>query len=152
MIPSIDERLASIVRALTDVVLPSLPPEAGLAQEQVHLAIGQLQIMRMQVDAGPAFEAEELADAMAIGAQLTASYDGEADALRSVLATAGNARDPAAIRSARIAIHDAVDSLIEQVGIDPALTGLIIAAEKKRVVKERAWCAPFGFDIAPPTS
>ena len=37
MTPNVDERLASVIRALTEVVLPHLPPEASLAQEQVHL-------------------------------------------------------------------------------------------------------------------
>ena len=32
MRPTFDERLASIVRALSEVVLPHLPPEASLAQ------------------------------------------------------------------------------------------------------------------------
>ncbi len=150
MIPSVDERLGSVIRALTDVVLPSLPPEAGLAQEQVQLCLGQLQILRAQIDGSPAFEADELADAAALARELAG--DAAADApLATALSGAEAARDPAAIRTARIDLHEAMAALIARRGSDPSLARTIIAAEKKRVVKERAWFAPFGFDIAPPT-
>ena len=71
-----DDRLASIVRSLTDIILPSLPGDAGLAQEQAHLAIGHLQIIRAQLDALPAFEAEELSDARLLGLALLADDAG----------------------------------------------------------------------------
>ena len=70
MTPNIDERLASIIRALTEVVLPHLPPEASLAQEQVHLAVGHLQILRAQLDDIPAYELEELEDGVALAKAL----------------------------------------------------------------------------------
>ncbi len=59
MTPTVDERLASLIRSLSQVVLPHLPPEASLAQEQVHLSLGHLQILRAQIDAAPAFEVED---------------------------------------------------------------------------------------------
>ena len=48
------------MRALSEVILPHLPAEASLAQEQVHLCIGHLQIIRGQIDEAPAFERGEL--------------------------------------------------------------------------------------------
>ena len=153
MIPSVDERLGSVIRALTDVVLPSLPPEAGLAQEQVQLALGHLQILRAQLDGTPGFEADELADATTLGEQL-AGASGTADraAMRGALASAAAATGPAAIRAARIELHTAMADLIATDGANGHTAALIIAAEKERVVTERAWFAPFGFDIAPPTA
>lgn len=153
MIPTIDERLASVVRALTDVVLPALPPEAGLALEQMQLSIGQLQIIRAQIDASPGFELEELVDARSLGDQLIAAVGSSEHArgLRDALALA-DASEPREVRSRRIEIHAAIDQLVAGAGSNPALGQIIIAAEKKRVVKERAWFAPFGFDIAPPTT
>src|SRR3546814_13166270 len=59
MTPSVDERFASVIRALTEVVLPHLPADASLAQEQVHLSVGHLQILRAPFDETPAFEREE---------------------------------------------------------------------------------------------
>ena len=90
MIPSVDERLASIIRALSEVILPHLPPEASLAQEQAHLAIGHLQILRLQLDAAPAFEREELADAQAIGKALAAAITGGAATTIAIAALAAS--------------------------------------------------------------
>lgn len=148
MTPNVDERLASVVRALTDVVLPALPAEAGLAQEQVQLALVQLQILRAQLDGSLAFEADELADAAAIGEQLAGMTD--APALAERLAAAKRAATPADIRAARMSIHAAIHDLIPIASRNPAMVHAIMRSEKARVVKDRAWFAPFGFDIAPP--
>ena len=123
MIPSIDDRLASVIRAMTDLILPSLPPEAGLAIEQAQLSIGQLQIIRAQIDAAPAYEQEELDDARGLGAAL---LDGGAGGHATEAALAGlraalvtdMGPDPTAVRAARVAIHAAIDALIKAMGVD----------------------------------
>src|SRR3546814_13248477 len=76
MTPSTDERIASIIRSLTEVILPHLPADASLAQEQAQLAIGHLQILRLQIDGIQDFEAEELADARLLASELAAAIDG----------------------------------------------------------------------------
>ena len=59
MNPSVQDRLGSVLRALSGVILPALPKDAGLAQEQAMLAMGHIQIILAQMDAAPAFEEEE---------------------------------------------------------------------------------------------
>ncbi len=151
MTPSVDERLASIVRALTDVVLPALPSEAGLAKEQVQLALGHIQILRAQIDAIPAFEAEELADAMALAERLIAIRGADGAALDGALNAARTARTPAAIRAARIAINASIHDVIVSAPANPAVEQAVLLAETARTEKDRAWFAPFGFDPAPPS-
>ena len=157
MIPSTDERLASVVRALTDVVMPSLPAEAGLAREQVELSLGHLQILRAQLDTIASFEAEELADSRAIGEALSGCAGGPetgsaAAILTDTLGKAKGADGPADIRAARIAIHAAIAALVKAVAADgdaatrSRMSRLILAHETRRVAKDRAWFAPFGFD------
>jgi len=154
MIPSIDERLASVVRALSEVILPHLPPEASLAQEQVHLAVGHLQILRAQIDAAPAFEREELDDAIHIGQRLHAAIRGGAATAKAVATLAGSiaAADGADVRGQTRAIHQAIQALVRAVAIDGdkgahgALSAEILKAESARSHKDRQWCAPFGFD------
>jgi hypothetical protein len=154
MTPTIDERLASVVRSLTEVVLPHLPAEASLAQEQVQLAVGHLQILRAQLDAVPAFELEELADTKALGQALAEGVSGSGDiataqaALRAVVAAA-NGSD---VRAQHQAINDAVAGLVTAVfaGGDAvqgaAVTRIILEHEHPRVQKDRRWLLPFGFD------
>lgn len=157
MTPNVDERLASVVRALTDVILPSLPPEAGLAQEQVHLAIGHLQILRAQLDQIPAFEAEELADAGALAHALLSDITGglqTAGALSGLRAVVDDAppATPAEARARRQAINAAIATVVASVSADgnaasrTALRATILSYEKARVLKDRHWFAPFGFD------
>jgi hypothetical protein len=160
MTPSIDERLASIVRALSGVVLPSLPPEAALAREQVQLSIGHLQILRAQLDHLPAYEAEELADAVALAQALGACQGGPQTgaataALRAALGTARAAADPAAVREARVDVNGAIARLVAAAAEDGDATGraglrrAILAHEQARTAKDRRWFAPFGFDSLP---
>ena len=154
MIPSVDERLASIIRALSEVILPHLPPEASLAQEQAHLAIGHLQILRLQLDAAPAFEREELADAQAIGKALAAAITGGAATTIAIAALAASTAgaDGADVRWQTAAIHEAVAALVQAVPIDGAaganarLACIILEQEQARVMKDRKWFLPFGFD------
>jgi hypothetical protein len=156
MSPSVDERLASIVRALTDVVLPSLPPEAGLAQEQIQLCIGHIQILRAQLDDLPGYEVEELADAAALGEALTRCGGGPRT--RAATATLGealverSASGGGAVRAARQKINDAIGALVEAVAFDgdeasrAAVPGTILKMERERALKDRRWFSAFGFD------
>lgn len=148
MTPTVDERLASLIRSLSQVVLPHLPPEASLAQEQVHLTLGHLAILRAQLDAAPAFEAEEAADAAQHGRALLA-LDGPGSAALAAALTAAEQEDK---RSAVRTIHAAIDTYIRAAwnGPDAAhrdtLSQLVLDYERGRVLKDRQWCAPFGFD------
>ncbi|WP_221793806.1 hypothetical protein [Aquisediminimonas sediminicola] len=154
MIPTVDERIASIVRALSEVILPHLPPEASLAQEQVQLAIGHLQILRGQIDHIPAYEREELTDAVAIATALLPSITGGSAvvlALDALRASVGGA-DGHDVRGETRAIHQGIERLVKAVAIDgvsganAVLTATILAYERERVIKDRKWFLPFGFD------
>jgi hypothetical protein len=160
MIPSVDERLASIIRALSEVILPHLPREASLAQEQAHLAIGHLQILRLQLDLAPAFEREELADAQAVGAALVAAITGGTATTAAIAALGASlsSADGPDERRQTAQIHEAVDVLVQAVSKDGAvgantrLAGIILEHEQARVMKDRKWFLPFGFDtILEPT-
>ncbi|WP_068075739.1 hypothetical protein [Novosphingobium lentum] len=158
MTPNTDDRIASVIRALNEVILPHLPPEASLALEQGQLAIGHLQILRAQLDHVPAFEAEELADAKAIGTELAGGVTGgKATAgaiatLHAAVIASLPAGDAPAARKQRQAIHDAIEALVRAVAVDgdaagkSALHGIILTMELARSQKDRKWFAPFGFD------
>jgi hypothetical protein len=154
MIPNVDDRLASVVRALTEVILPHLPAEASLAQEQAHLAIGHLQILRAQIDAVPGFERGELDDAVALAAALGSGVSGGAatHAALAGLAAAARAADGGAVRGQYHAVCQAVEALVRAVASDgdaagkAALSRIVLEHEAVRAQKDREWFAPFGFD------
>lgn len=156
MIPTVDERIASVVRALSEVVLPHLPAEASLAQEQVQLCLGHLQILRAQLDHTPDFERGELEDARALARDLLAAVTGGATTTAALTtleaATQGDHDD---VRAARRQIHEAIDTLVKAVSTDgtvdagAALRELILRHEAERSLKDRRWFAPYGFDTLP---
>lgn len=154
MNPSVDERLASIVRSLTEVILPHLPPEASLAQEQAHLAIGHIQILRSQIDAAPAFEREELIDAVAIGTALVGAVSGGPATVGAVqeLADTIAGADHSEPRTPLGSINDTIEKLVMATAVDgdvpgvAALNRIILDQEYTRAQKDRKWFAPFGFD------
>jgi hypothetical protein len=160
MTPTVDERLASIIRSLTEVILPHLPPEGSLAQEQVQLSIGHLQILRAQMDAVPAFEREELADAVAIAKALIAGVSGGSVTSAAIrdLSDVANAADGSDVRGQTSAINRVVDALVRAVSADgtdgakAALSSIILAHEAARVEKDRRWFLPFGFDTMEPAA
>lgn len=153
MTPNIDDRLASVIRALTDVILPSLPAEASLAAEQAHLSIGQLHIIRAQMDAAPAYETEELDDAKALAAALTDAITGGPATLAALSGITLALESADGHRAAREAIHGAIAALVRAVSLDgengmrEKLSEIIIVQQRTRIAKDRQWFAPFGFDI-----
>ncbi len=152
MTPNTDERLASIVRALTEVVLPHLPPEASLAQEQVHLAIGHLQILRAQLDNIPAFEREELDDTKALAAALAGVTGGVATSAANAALKVSAEANGDDVRAATRAINLAIAGLVQAVSLDGAVSArkslaqTILKFEHARAQKDRDWFRPFGFD------
>jgi len=155
MIPSVDDRLASIVRALNDIILPAVPAEASLARDLTALSIAHLQILRTQLDAAPAFELEELVDARKLANALLEKGDGGSEveaALASLRQTLNRYTTDEQPRQARVAIHSAIDDVIRKTGIDGSpgfreqLSRLVLDAESARAIKDRKWCLPMGFD------
>ncbi|MDP3675350.1 MAG: hypothetical protein Q8R44_09675 [Novosphingobium sp.] len=152
MIPNVDDRLASVIRALTEVVLPHLPPEASLAQEQVQLSVGHLQILRAQLDALPGYEQEELADARALGQALASCSGGPETQAAQTALTAAVAAQGEQHRALLKAINEAIEALVRAVGADGdaasrgQLSATILKHEHARSQKDRQWFAPFGFD------
>src|SRR3546814_6503936 len=110
------------MRGLTEVVLSHLPAHASLAQEQVHLSVGHLQILRAQFDETPAFEREELGDAIVLAGALTDAIEGgqatraAIAALAAVVATA----DGSDVRAQFRAINSTIEHLVRAVSADGA--------------------------------
>jgi hypothetical protein len=155
MTPNLEERIGSVIRALTDVILPALPEGSGLAQEQAMLSVRHLQILLEQLDAAPEFERQELADAVALGTELLSVCEGGAraaearNAMRAALDAAGA---PGSGREARARIDQATASIIKAVAgeVNPAVrvavSRVVLAHEAPRILKDRQWFAAFGFD------
>lgn len=154
MNPSVHDRLSSVVRALEGVILPALPSQAALAQEQAMLAIGHIQIVLAQLDATPAFEAGEVADIEAMAFEIVAFGSVGADsmaaleALRVVLENSG----PQAARHRLEVVQIAIDAVLSALAGDgdpaarAAVIQRILLLGAERAAKDRVWFAAMGFD------
>jgi hypothetical protein len=153
MTPNVDDRLASVIRALGEIVLPALPASASLAREQTQLVIGHLAILRAQLDRTPEFEREEAADVRALAEQLANAEGGAAtsaarDALRDSIA----ASLQAAPREAAAELRARIDALVRASAQDgsahsrAAALRAVHVHEVKRARTDRAWFAAMGFD------
>jgi hypothetical protein len=146
MNPSIDDRLSSIMRAMTDVILPALPPDAGLAREQLQLCLGHLSILRPHIDGCLSFEQEALDDAARLAAGLLEAAGAQGVApesltpLRSLLREGKPPGDKEAINRA------ICDLLEDHPALSRQVQALVIAHEQERTTKDRRWFAPMGFD------
>jgi hypothetical protein len=152
MNPSIDDRLASILRAMTDIVLPALPADSSLAREQLQLCIGHLSILRDHVDRAEAFEQEALADVRHLAADLAREAEAggvvadDLAALRQLIAP-----QPGGRRAERERINQGICALLQSPtmrthALSPRLKSLVIGHEQVRAAKNRQWFAAMGFD------
>lgn len=154
MIPTVEERLDSVIRALSTVVMTSLPLEAKLAREQVQLSIGHLGILRDQIAVIPQFEGEELDDAAEMAAELLIYANGGAATLaaRACLnqALSDRAGMPATLACRKI--NSAISNLVEAVFLDgdsssrSNVMGSVTRHERLRSNKDREMFKPYGFD------
>jgi hypothetical protein len=153
--PSIDDRLASIIRSLTDIVLPGLAEDASLAKEQLSLTVGHLSILRAHIEAMTAFEIGELEDANQLAAALLGIAEGGPSTrhakhdLEIVLA---QARDGEHVRETRKRVNAATDRLVHEMLVDgtetcrKSLPSVLIPQQASRSLKDRRWFALMGFD------
>jgi thiazole synthase ThiGH ThiG subunit len=155
MNPSVRDRLGSVVRALNGVVLPALPKEASLAQEQVMLAMGHIQIILAQMDVAPAFEADEANDLVIMADAIAAATTGgpattQAISVLKACVADASASSPSERTNALQAGIDTVLIALAQDG-EPAsraaVTALILKQGAARADKDRRWFAAMGFDI-----
>ena len=154
MNPSVQDRLASVVRALTGVVLPALPDEASLAKEQTMLAIGHIQIILALYDAAPAFEAEEVSDLRAMADALSSAAHGGPMTQQALTKVREQRSSIQALlpHYETKQLQDAIDDLLIALAADGTLEAhaavqtIVLEQGASRALKDRQWFAAMGFD------
>ena len=154
MMPSIELRFGTMVRALTEVILPALPPENALAREQAQLLIAHLDLIAAQWPHADAYEARSLAEMAALAEQLATGADGgsatrnAAEELR--LCVHDGASQAAGER--RAAIAAAIDKLVNACGRDGSaafradLSNAILEYTANQAWRDRVMFAGSGMD------
>lgn len=148
--------LPVIAKTLQDVVLPVLDEHQQVAQEQLKLAIGFLNILASNGPLQFAFDVDELkrltdlAESLQHAVGGSAANDAALGAAREVRDAVGT--DPANIVLATRQLRSSVCDLIERghdrgdKALDSTILGLIDRFSREQLDRERAWVLPMGFE------
>ena len=152
MTPSIDIRLASMIRSMTDVITPSIDPSNSLAREQASLMVGHLHLFALQWRKVFPFAEVCLADLDRCARGLRPSGGSAtvaaADALAAALELTGV--DPEHhYQSATSALEELVRA-VEVDGDDETRLRVeldVLGFSQRQAERDRAWFAMSGFDV-----
>jgi hypothetical protein len=156
-------QIKTVIKALTDVVLPAVDPDNKLAQEQAKLAIGMLQIIEQRQPLMYRFDIDELTRFLALAETLRQQAEGlpgVADALSELneSAKAGSevlsrARaEPSELEDANFALREKVGAFVSKAyaGNDFArlkpISQTINAHAKEQLLRERVWLVAQGWE------
>jgi aminoglycoside phosphotransferase (APT) family kinase protein len=156
-------QIQSMIKAMTDVVLPGLQPQNQLAQEQARLVIGMLQLMAQRLPLQFRYDRDELERYLALSSGMLNQLEGgerthtAAEDLRSAAfegcRVADRARaEPAELEAAVFDLRAKLAALVQAVDEDgepssrARLERLVLVAAKEQIDRERAWVSAMGFD------
>lgn len=152
-----DIQFKSVIRALTDVILPAVDSSNALAVEQTQVVIGMLQLMAARLPMQFRYDCDELARLLELCRTLEAHDDGTlAAASRAgaeVLARAQAGPDEVlhAIRELRRLSGELITDTYRD-GDDAVrahVSQQVLAHADQQLLRERAWVAPQGWETQP---
>ncbi len=153
MLPSIDLRIANVIKALEQVILPALSQRERLAKDQINLCIGHLRMIGEQWRWAAAFEGGSFSAMIALAKAMQQSvapfYEDELGmAIASAKAVDGG--DLAAVEHGIVALGGLIDRIIlgedGQFPLAPELWDAVLAYGERQATRERTWFAATGLD------
>lgn len=158
MIPEIDTKIATVIRALETIIKPSLGDSNALAQEQVGLCIKTLEMVHDQFPYYDRYMRADIADNLALGAALIdhatqagdegiADLDGVVTNIKKQLQLPGIGviELRAMSRSLREAIATWVD-LRNACSLDVEVARLVLRHSQTMTARGRSWNQAMGFE------
>lgn len=158
--------LQSVIKAMTDVVLPAVDPHNKLAQEQSRLVIGVLGLLATRLPLLYRYECDELSRFLILADTLhsqAVGIPGTQDALVSLTAVLGAGKDvldraraePAELETANFELREKIGALVSVVyskASDAQRTTIgatVTAHAKQQLLRERAWHVTQGWESDP---
>ena len=150
MNPSIELRIKTMIRALTEVIIPAVDPNNSLAQEQAGLLVGHLNVLlQHQERERIMFEVEHEALIRLAAALIEASSGGDdtLSATSRLKKLVGNADTDT--------LSHAIESLVIDAGVDGSdafkrtCETLVVQHARDETLRARVWFKAMGFDHDP---
>jgi conjugal transfer/entry exclusion protein len=159
-------QIKSVLKAMSDVVLPALDPSNQLAQEQARLCMGLLSLLSTQMPLQYRFDCDELRRLRAMGERLLPLADPrvvEASTLQTLaqaIRTAADVLDRAKAEPAELvesvrSLRAITGALVQQAcasgtGADTkALERVVLDSSAEQLLRDRAWLLPQGWEPDP---
>lgn len=152
MTPSIDIRLASMIRSMTDVITPAIDADNSFACEQASLMVGHLHLFALQWRKVFPFAEVCLADLTSCARGLRPGGGGATTAAAETLDGALLSTDGDAERRyqhAALALEELVRAVEADGDADTRrrVETDVLAFSQRQAERDRAWFAMSGFDI-----
>lgn len=156
-----DIQFRSILKAMSDVILPAIDDQNQLAQEQARLCMGLLQLMSKQLPLQYRYDCDELTRLLDMGQQLLALADGDAasaTALKQGVAQASQVRARAmaepqevldAVRQLRALSGSFLQEAYAKAEVPTALERIVLDTSRAQLLRERAWLVAQGWEAKP---
>lgn len=155
MIPDIDTQLLSVIKSVQDNVAPAVDQNNQLAQEQLHLALATLNIVRQHLPIYHSYVRSDFNELLAMADELLGAEGNThkgtlaqtIEASRNALADPANGSDSLLLanRLLREAIAEFLTDNLENTGNDR----IVLKFSKKGLDMGRAWNKPMGFEPNP---
>ena len=159
-------QIQSMIKAMTDVVLPAVDANNKLAQEQGRLVIGMLSLLATQLPVQYRFDRGELGRLVALSQDLEARSQGGTQTTAAVaVLTAARLRaaqiwaraqvDPAQLEDAVRELRELSGALVTAVYADgdagsrSHVTGSVLASSKEQLLRDRSWLLAQGWEPDP---
>ena len=156
MMPSIPLRLATMARALEEVILPAIAPGNDLAREQAQLLIAHLGLIGVHWQRAHLYDALVLDAVETLARELLAAADGGPQTMRASVALAECVQADTASNSdaarRRADLAAAIDTLVSACASDGSaafgetLFKAIVAHGSVQARRDRVWFAGSGMD------
>lgn len=152
MLPNIDIRLANCIKALEEIVIPSLGESERMAREQALLVIGHLRMIGAQWKHAARFEAKSFEAMAALAGEIAANEPDFRGELADALDATGTVDrgDIDAVEAAICRVGKAIDKAIlgdeGTMALSAASVAAILDYGQKQAVRERVWFKGSGLD------
>ncbi len=159
-------QIQTVIKAMSDVVLPAVDPNNKLAQEQARLVIGMLNLVAQRLPLTYRYDRDELARFLVLADQLkneASALPGTAEALAhlnaitdvgaDVLDRAG--AEPGELERTNVALRERIGSLITALYAENGtaklkhVSTIVTAHAKEQLLRERAWLIGQGWEADP---
>jgi hypothetical protein len=158
--------IPSMIKAMTDTVLPAVDPENHLANEQARLVIGMLHLMQRRLPLLARYDRTELRHFVELAGRLAVESRGGEATTRAVDGLAAAARagertleraavDPSDVERALFDLRARVGDLVRAIAEDGeaesrrTIRRTIIASSAAEIERARSWLAPQGWEGDP---